>query len=315
MKTGNSTGQMKLGWEIPVKDKYRTKVLEVICLANTHNYDLPLLDTGNIPSWLVGWNQAMNTIDLALDGLQEQIDGATGEPITVDSELSLTSENPVQNKIITSRIDELQQKLTELNSYFTITITSQPQDVTTTTSGGAFTVSVTATSGVPLEYQWYYRNVTDTPTEWMIIGNATDSNYSSTMGSGVDGTKFQYRCHIKSAFAEIYSEPATVLALTNYTVNLSTPSENSVIEHNGFYNFTGSIVPAESKTVTFYFVKDGVTYEGGSTSNNISTGFKLQIHFQSLPVPLPAGTYKWYAQINAANNRVIKSVERTVYLT
>lgn len=284
-------------------------------MSNTPNYYLPLLDTNNIPSWLVGWNQAMNTIDLALDGLQEQIDGANGEPITVDSELSLTSENPVQNKVITLRIEELQQQLTELNSYFTITITSQPQDVTTTTSGGAFTVSVTATSGVPLEYQWYYRNVTDTPTDWIKIGNATESTYSSTMGSGVDGTKFQYRCHIKSAFTEIDSEPATVLALTNYTVNLSTPAENVGIPHTGFSNFTGSIVPAEPKNVSFYFVKDGVTYEGGSTTNNVSTGFKLQIHFQSLPVPLAAGTYKWYAQISAANNRTIKSVERTVVLT
>lgn len=83
-------------------------------MANTPNYDLPLLDTSNIPSWLVGWNSAMTTIDLALDGLQEQIDGATGEPITVDSEFSETSENPVQNKVITAYLNQLTARVVAL---------------------------------------------------------------------------------------------------------------------------------------------------------------------------------------------------------
>ena len=35
-------------------------------MTSTPNYDLPLLDTSNIPSWLTDWNEAMTKIDSSI---------------------------------------------------------------------------------------------------------------------------------------------------------------------------------------------------------------------------------------------------------
>lgn len=171
-------------------------------MANTPNYDLPLLDTSNIPSWLVGWNQAMNTIDIALEGLQEQIDGATGEPITVDSEFSETSENPVQNKVITAYLNQLTARVAALEKGSEIKITTQPVNVSAY-KGQSFSFSITAESNLPLTYKWYFKGSSDTE---FTETNTTTNTYTATATSDRIGAMFEYKCKVSNGLSEVWSE-------------------------------------------------------------------------------------------------------------
>lgn len=57
-----------------------------------------------------------------------------GSSITVDSELSRTSENPVQNKVITAAISDLSAQ-TNIDEYLDLIIAGSTQDLPITTTG------------------------------------------------------------------------------------------------------------------------------------------------------------------------------------
>lgn len=48
--------------------------------------------------------------------IKVQIEGGGGGTITVDSEFSTTSENPVQNKVITNAIGDIESALNAINN-------------------------------------------------------------------------------------------------------------------------------------------------------------------------------------------------------
>lgn len=223
-------------------------------VANTPNYDLPLLDTSNIPSWLVGWNSAMTTIDLALDGLQEQIDGATGEPITVDSEFSETSENPVQNKVITAYLNQLTARVVALELGREIIITRQPVN-TTAYTGGLFTFSVEAESGQPLTYLWYYKLSTDTDFQ---ASSHTEPSFTATATSDVIGAVWEYKCKISNGTNDVWSNVATVTIVAQPQPNVTISLQRQV-GNNYFIDVTLTNIPVPTHYISNYY----------GTANNI----------------------------------------------
>ncbi len=159
-----------------------------------------------------------------------------GSSIVVDEELSSTSENPVQNKVITTYLNQLTAKVTALENKFTLKITKQPED-TTILSGLSGRLSVTAT-GFNLKYQWYNK--------WdggaAAITGATNNYYQPSFTGDV-GTSQQYLCEITDGFGTTVSTnivtvtianlnisltdvPATVSRESNYTVNVAVIGRN-----------------------------------------------------------------------------------------
>lgn len=66
-------------------------------------------------------------------GTAKPSDGG-GSSITVDSALSRTSENPVQNKVITAAISDLSAQ-TNIDEYLDLIIAGNTQDLPITTTG------------------------------------------------------------------------------------------------------------------------------------------------------------------------------------
>lgn len=283
-------------------------------MSNTPNYDLPLLDTSNIPSWLVGWNQAMNTIDLALDGLQEQIDGIDGggSSVVVDSALSETSTNPVQNKIITAYLNQLTARVAALEKDSTITITTQPINVSAY-KGQSFTFSVTAESQLPLSYKWYFKGSADTE---FTETNTTTNTYTATATSDRIGAIFEYKCKVSNGLQEVWSDVGTltiVAAPIVYSFTLTSPNDGVAPSHTAFTNYQGTITPAPSQPCYLIFMEDDLQKAKLEVEIRNNNQLYKQVHYSN--IPLYAGKYTWYFETSDEDGNTYKSESRNIWLT
>lgn len=121
--------------------------------ALNQNINLTASDVGALP---VGTQIGNGTILLTQGGVQKgtftlnQTSNATidfdavSEDITVDSELSISSENPVQNKIITTALNAKQDLLTSSNAGTDISITNRTGDTVTVSGEGSIALSEAA---------------------------------------------------------------------------------------------------------------------------------------------------------------------------
>lgn len=92
--------------ENPVQNKVITEQLDMA---------MELLQTGILPNLLPEVNEADNgKVPVVVNGQWVATDQPGGGSITVDSELSETSENPVQNKVLTAVINEAMMVMEQL---------------------------------------------------------------------------------------------------------------------------------------------------------------------------------------------------------
>lgn len=281
-------------------------------MPSTPNYDLPLLESSNLPSWLTDWNTAMSKIDTAIKEASES-GGSGGRPsITVDSQLSTTSGNPVQNKVITAAINALSDRL---DSYFDIAITSQPQD-TSVQQGGTYSFTVVAT-GYNLSYQWYSRLKSTSEATWTPHAGHNSATFTGTTSSDVVGAQWEYYCKVTNGVGvSVDSEVATLTLVatpTNYVFTNLAPDTGITVDHSSFSNYTGTISPAPEFGVYLVFMDGEILKKKIAVEIRNVTNLYNQVHYSS--IPLYAGKYDWHFETTDMAGNTYKSESRSVFLT
>lgn len=156
-------------------------------------------------------------VDAAVKKLQQQIDaGGTGGSITVDSALSATSENPVQNKVVTT---ELNKKIETLDDE------SQAPDVVNFDLDSE--LSLTSVKGVQNkaiaeEFQKYANGT-------KVVAKATESNTATTASNAekVNGHTVGTDVPSNAVFTDTVYDDSTVKASIQNIVNGTTQVGNA----------------------------------------------------------------------------------------
>lgn len=148
-----------------------------------------------------------------------------------------------------------------------ISIVTQPQNVTLTNgTTAAFNVSAT-TPGTGLAYQW---QSSPDGTNWTNISGATSASYSLSGVTQTANSGYRYRCIVSSSGYDDATSNAALLTVAPITVTSQPASQTGSPVSGTTPNYTASFTAAATSPAGAPTIQWEVSTDGGSTYSDVS---------------------------------------------
>ncbi|MGC3945143.1 MAG: PQQ-dependent sugar dehydrogenase [Chryseolinea sp.] len=250
---------------------------------STTNYPASFFDKYFIQDLCGAW---INVLDVSTGAVRSSF--ATGIP---GNALSLTP-GPDGNLYFLSRNGSAVYKIVYNNSsapYITV-----PPQASTVAEGHPLSVSVSASGGNPIAYQWFLNG--------NAITNATSPTYTVPKASNDDAG--QYTVRISNASGVVTSTPVTITVIANKppVVTIATPASGTFYRAGGLISFSGGATDTEDGTLSASALKWNIDFHHDTHKHDEPAIEGVASGSFTVPVEGETSSNVWYRIILTATD-------------